>query len=270
MSGLSKESRRLISHEYMNIIKFVLDRTLLNWKHPIYSPALFKFSSKYLDLWYGDNNFDRNTNGEYRLLRFLMPRCAVVFDVGANIGEYSSEMLRINPSLTVYAFEPDPVPFSQLEKSGVRANNIALGDKNEKRVLYRDGKSTHNSFYRVHDQTTTPVEVPTTTIDTYCAEHGIPHIDFLKVDVEGFEFSVLRGAEGMLVRNAIDYVQFEFSGATIESRTFLRDFLELFRKYGYDLYRIKATSVELVEYRPDKERFTLTNYIAVKKGLPIQ
>lgn len=254
----------------MNVFKSLVQKTLLNWERPIYSPALFKFCTRYLDLWYGDNNFDRNTNGEYRLLKFLIPKAGVVFDVGANIGDYSSEILKIRPSITIHAFEPDTHAFAELRKLKVSANNIALGGKSEKRLLYRgDGKTTHNSFYKIHAKSTAPVEVATTTLDSYCEEKNISHIDFLKIDVEGFEFPVLKGAEDMIRRGDINYIQFEFSGATIESRTFLRDFLEFFKQYGYRLYRIRATSIEIVDYRPDCERFTLTNYLAVKKGLPV-
>lgn len=254
----------------MNLFKSLVNKTLLNWERPIYSSALFKFCTKYLDVWYGDNNFDRKTNGEYRLLRFLMPRSKIVFDVGANVGEYAREMLAINPAVTIHAFEPDPEAFSQLQKLSIIANNVALGDTAGERTLYRgDEKSTHNSFYQVHAAPLAPIEVETTTLDAYCRNAGISHIDFLKVDVEGFEFQVLKGATSMLEQSAIDYIQFEFSGATIESRTFLRDFIKLFQRYGYGLYRVKATSVEAVEYRPDKERFTLTNYLAVRRGLPV-
>jgi|CXWL01.1.fsa_nt_gi FkbM family methyltransferase len=254
----------------MNLLKWVLNKTLLNWEHPVYSPALFKFCTRYLDLWYGDNNFDRTTNGEYRLLQFLIPKASIVFDVGANVGDYSGEILKIKPSVTIHAFEPDVHAFAELQKLNVVANNCALGDKEEKRLLYRgDEKTTHNSFYNVHAKSIAPVEVPTTTLDAYCKAKTISHIDFLKIDVEGFEFSVLRGAENMIRRGAIEYIQFEFSGATIESRVFLKDFLELFNRHEYDLHRIKATSVEKIEYLPSCERFTLTNYLAVKKGLPV-
>ena len=209
------------------------------------------------------------TNGEYRFLQFLIPRVKIVFDVGANVGDYSKEMLRIKPSLSVYAFEPDKDAFEKLKKLNLTANNFALGDHDEERLLYREaGKNNHNSFYNLHSNILAPVSVRVTTLDDYCHKNNISHIDFLKIDVEGFEYSVIKGTKTMLSKKAIDYIQFEFSGATVESRTFLKDFLTLFKKYGYNLYRIKAKSIEIVEYRPDKERFTLTNYLAVKRGLP--
>lgn len=254
----------------MDLLKRFIHHIFLNWERPLYSQALFKFCSKYLDMWYGDNNFDRNTNGEYRFLKFLMPRVHTVFDVGANVGDYSREMLRINPGLAIHAFEPGKDAFEKLKQLRVVSNNVALGERDEERLLYREeGKHSHNSFYNLHGDALAPVKVAVTTVDAYCMKNGIARIDFLKVDVEGFEYSVLKGAENMLKRGAVDYIQFEFSGATVEARVFLRDFLDLFNRYGYDLYRIKTKSVEMVEYRPDKERFTLTNYVAARKGLPV-
>ena len=254
----------------MNIFKLLVNKIFLNWEHPFYSRTLFKFCTKYLDMWYGDNNFNRTSNGEYRFLRFLMPKARVVFDIGANVGDYSEEILRLNPSIKIHAFEPDKDAFEKLKPLPLAANNFALGDRSEERLLYREeGKTSHNSFYNLHSSATAPITVAVTTIDDYCLKNKISHIDFLKVDVEGFEYSVIKGAEKMLAKGAINYVQFEFSGATIEARVFLKDFLTLFNKYGYNLYRIKPKSIEIVDYRPDKERFTLTNYLAVRKGLPI-
>ena len=247
---------------------WVIKKLLLNWEHPIYSRYLYEFSKSYLDIWYGDNNFNRETNGEFHLLRELVPKCSVVFDVGANIGFYSNEILSINPKVKIHAFEPDTVPFKELTNLPVVANNIGLGDKEGNKILYRDEvKSTFNSFYDIHDKKGTPLNIRVETIDGYCTQNKIDHIDFVKIDVEGYEYYVIKGAERMIKEGRINYIQFEFSGATTISRTFLKDFIELFNNYGYDVYRIKPFFVEKVLYYPDRERFTLTNYLAVKRGL---
>jgi FkbM family methyltransferase len=252
----------------MKLLQWLAEKTILNWKRPFYSRNLFLVCSRYLDLWYGDNNFDRRTNGEFWLLEKLMPRANIVFDVGANSGDYSAEILKINPMVSVHAFEPDPEPYAKLKEFPLVANNIALGEKRGIKTLYRASKSAHNSFYPL-ESGRTPIAVNVTTLDAYCEKRGIHHIDFLKIDVEGYEFFVLKGAEKLLKRQGIDYIQFEFSGATIESRVFLKDFIEFFNTYGYDLYRIRAQDVQKVEHAPDKERFTLTNYLAIKRGIQV-
>lgn len=252
----------------MKLLAWVAKKTMLNWERPFYSKSLFILCSRYVDLWYGDNNIDRKTNGEFWLLGKLMPNVKTVFDVGANIGVYAKEILRINPSITIHAFEPDPRAYEELKKLPVRANNFALGERAETKTLYRTPRSTHNSFY-VGESDADPYEVKVRTLDAYVQEHQIPHIDFLKIDVEGYEFFVLKGASETLSRGIVEYIQFEFSGGTLLSRVFLKDFIDLLDSYGYDLYRIRAKDVQRVNYLPDCERFTLTNYLAIKRGKPI-
>ncbi len=252
----------------MKLLQWLVQKTFLNWERPFYSRNMFLFCSRYLDLWYGDNNFDRKTNGELLLLQKLMPHVKTVVDVGANVGDYACDILKINPNVTIHAFEPDPDSCKQLSKLPLVANNMGLGDKEETKILYRASRSTHNSFY-AFEPNATPYEVKVSTLDLYIKEKGISHINFLKIDVEGYEFFVLKGAKELFKKRAIDYVQFEFSGGTLESRTFLKDFIGFFNTYGYELYRIRAKDIQKVVYAPDKERFTLTNYLAVKKGMNV-
>ena len=74
-------------------------------------------------------------------------------------------------------------------------------------------------------------------IDDFCKEHDINNIDLLKMDVEGHELEVLKGAEKMLSNNSISAIQFEFGGANIDSRTYFQDFYNLL-KDKYTIYRI--------------------------------
>lgn len=242
----------------------------MNRRHPRYYRTLFKFCSKYVDFCYGDNDFDRLTNGEYRLLKEITPRTQVAFDVGANIGDYSQEILNIKSDVLIHAFEPDPRAFSELTKKSVIANNCALGKTVGEAVLHiHKNKTALNSLLDLHADAELLEDrnVKVDTLDSYASSKNIAHIDFLKIDVEGFEFFVLEGGREMFKRKAIDIVQFEFSGATAFARSFLKDFIDFFESYGYSLYRIKPLSIEKVVYYPDQERFTLTNYLAMRDGL---
>jgi len=251
------------------ILKKILG-IFINWDNPLYSRYLYEFSRRYLDLWYGDNNFDRKTNGEYRLLSKILPNCRILFDVGANVGSYSGEALKINPEIIIHAFEPDPRAFEKLKLvKGINTiNNTAVGERRESKMFNQNPQSTHNSFHNLESNSKT-IAVLVNTIDLYCREKSVDHIDFLKIDVEGHELFVLKGADGLLKKQAIDYVQFEFSGAMVEARTFLLDFIRLFDICGYDLYRIRAKDIQKVDYFPDRERFTLTNYLAVRRGIEV-
>lgn len=261
----------------MNFFKKNLVKIFINRNKPRYSRLLFLFCSKYIDFCYGDNAFDRETNGEYWLLGRLQGKMKVVFDVGANVGDYSKKILSSNPDVVVHAFEPDVRAFDQLQantkdfKKRIILNNCAVGEKKAQMQLFRHSKTVFNSLFDIHEQDKKEkaLMVQVTTLDEYVKDHNIRHVDFLKVDVEGYEFFVLKGAENMFKQGIVDMVQYEFSGATLESRFFLRDFLRFFESYGYDMYRLKCRSLERVEYFPDQERFTLTNFVAVKRGLQI-
>jgi FkbM family methyltransferase len=245
-------------------------RLFMNRNHPRYSKILFKFCAKYVDFCYGDYDFDRRTNGEYQLLKKIIPTAKVVFDVGANIGDYASEIRKNNPVAIVHCFEPDPRAFLILkEKNGLLVYNTALGNKSGAQALHLSDKSEHSSFVNTEKNSRDSQIVTMSTLDEHCQKNSIHHIDFMKIDVEGYEFFVLEGARELFKNRAIDVVQFEFSGATVYSKTFLKDFIDFFASYGYSLYRVKPLCLEKVIYYPDQERFTLTNYLAVKDGLPL-
>src|SRR6185503_7130533 len=108
--------------------------------------------------------------------------------------------------------------------------------------------------------------VPARTIDGYCAKQGIKRIHFLKIDVEGHELEVLRGANALLQSNGIDFIQFEFSAAHIDARVFFRDFHNLL-KTRYQIYRVLQNGLARIkEYNPEMELFKrATNYLAVGK-----
>jgi len=253
-----------------SILNNILKKTILNWKHPWYSKGLFTFCMRYIDLCYGDNNFNRETNGEYRIIKIIAPTIKTVFDIGANEGDYASEIIRVNSDVKIHCFEPDPRAFAKLkENKSLVVNNIALGEKNEKKLMNLANKSTHNSLLDIDENFTGKTEVDISTVSNYCLKNRVDFIDFMKIDVEGWEYFVLLGAKELLQKGAINYVQFEFSGASCEARTFLKDFINLFDGFDYDLYRIKATSIEKVIYNPGKERFTLTNYFAIRRGIEI-
>lgn len=132
----------------------------------------------------------------------------VVFDIGANLGFYSTFLARlVGPEGRVHAFEPDPFCFGILERRARAHPNLtvaqtALGDHEGRVTLYCNRLNRADN--RIHDslggETGDAVEVPLTTLDRYCAEHGLERIDALKMDVQGAEVAVLAGMKEVLSR----------------------------------------------------------------------
>lgn len=134
-----------------------------------------------------------------------LPDIKVVFDVGARA---DTEYLDINPDIELHAFEPNPDFFKQLkEKVGDRKahlNNFALGDVSGVAV-YNEARQ---GFTGGEEGTIITGELlPIRTLDGYMAEHGIEHIDFLKIDTEGYDFRVLLG--GLKTIPKCRYIQYE-------------------------------------------------------------
>src|SRR5262249_31780480 len=212
-----------------------------------------------------------------RNLASKLPNNAVIFDVGANVGLYSAAIARhFGQSATIYAFEPSTATFSRLQNSVGHLPNVHLekngfGDKEEFRNLFSDKEdSALASVYqrRAFGDKYKSETIILKRVDDFCREHQIKKIDLLKVDVEGHEFSVLKGCGDFLSPEKISVIQFEFGGCNIDSRIFFRDFFELLSPY-YRIYRLVADGVvELKTYRYEYEMFGSTgNFVA--SALPL-
>jgi FkbM family methyltransferase len=159
-----------------------------------------------------------------------------------------------------------------LEKVGnlphIKPNNFGFSDTEATSNLFSEGEPSFlSSVYQRRldhygiDMNRTE-EITLTTIDSYCAKNNIKKIDFLKMDVEGHELKILEGARKMIADGKIDYIQFEFGGCNIDSRTYLQDFFYLL-KDKYDLFRIVKDGLYPIKaYKETYEIFTLVNFLA--------
>ena len=118
------------------------------------------------------------------------------------------------------------------------------------------------------DGNTVSHTVETTTIDTYMAQAEIDAIDLLKIDTEGFDINVLRGAKDALRRGAIKAIQFEFIPADIAMRVTMRDFFEVLQ--GYRLFRLCLNGgvMPLPRYDVKRCEVYVTHYI-VRAARPV-
>ena len=148
------------------------------------------------------------SDAEYRLIERAVPPAGVVLDVGANAGSFAVTIGRTRPGATVHAFEPVPRTFdilkANLARNGVanvRAHNSAVG--NTAGAVVMTGAVTGSAVNYVLVGGGQGVTVPCAVLDQFLADHGIDTVDFLKIDVEGYEPKVLQGLSGTLAAGRV-------------------------------------------------------------------
>jgi FkbM family methyltransferase len=227
------------------------------------------------------NYEDNAVSGESNFLRaHLTGRASpVVFDVGAFEGTYALDVLDKCPTARIYAFEPNPRSYARLERclSGTSAITFpfALGGLSETAEFFdysQETGSQHATLHRgifenVHRATPISFPVEVRPLDDVIGALPIQSIALLKIDVEGHEFEVLRGAQDVIRRGMVDVIQFEFNEMNAYSNIFLRNFIEFLPEYK--LYRLLPNDLLSLEpYRPIWcEIFAFQNIICVRDGI---
>jgi FkbM family methyltransferase len=147
------------------------------------------------------------------LVRLYATESSVFLDVGANSGFYSLTATHANPKLKTYAFEPFPIA-AALFKENMRVNQYessihliedAVSDENGKATLFvpsdhhellETSASLSQEFKGEPNQK--QIEVKTITLDTFISQRSLNQIDMIKIDVEGIEERVFKGAQNIL------------------------------------------------------------------------
>ena len=187
---------------------------------------------------------------QQRLVRNERP---IIFDVGAHRGETAQRYRALFPHATIHCFEPFPESFAVLsathsQDAGVQPHRLALGAAPGHATLNVNRSAATNSLLATDDRaapywggellvTDKTIDVPVTTLDAFCAERSLVHIDILKLDVQGTELEVLEGAAGLLRKQVVDVVYMELIVApTYIGQHALHDYLRLFGAHGYALF----------------------------------
>jgi FkbM family methyltransferase len=228
-----------------------------------------------------NRDYDVERNGEGRVLAVLGrdPGMRCVFDVGANIGDWTKLAARNLPAAHIESFEIVPATHEILRRNctqlqQVRTHAVGLSDADgmvdvfyapDSSVLATCIAGMTEAFHGLQPQTQ---RARVTTGDRFCAEHRIDRIDLLKIDVEGLEPRVLAGFRDMLDGGRIRAIQFEYGYVNIAVKFLLKDFYELLRPLGFAIGKIYPHEVEFRDYRYPHEDFIGPNFLAVRESEP--
>ncbi|HUR66490.1 MAG TPA: FkbM family methyltransferase [Chitinophagaceae bacterium] len=137
-----------------------------------------------------------------------------VIDIGAHIGLLSVIMAqKVKSTGKVYSFEPTPSTFRLLQKTIainnsagiIQPNRLAVAEKRGKTFFYVTDIEAHNSNSLANNKRNYgnehKIDVELTSVDEFVLDHKISKIDFIKIDAEGAEYSVLKGCETTLRRD---------------------------------------------------------------------
>lgn len=164
-----------------------------------------------------------------------------IFDVGANHGQSVEKFLSGFPKANIFAFEPVTKTYRNLAQKYHRVSNVklfqlALGKAQGTQLIYIPQYDSMASLVKPENFSESET-VPVNTIDIFCYEKGIKNIDLLKIDAEGYDLEVLKGAESMLEQRKIKLILvelgFDLKSSYHLSFDLVRDFLF---SYDFALY----------------------------------
>ncbi|MGC2129702.1 MAG: FkbM family methyltransferase, partial [Candidatus Aquilonibacter sp.] len=193
-------------------------------------------------------------------------------DVGANVGDWLG---MVRASLTgrpfaALAFEPSVSAFEELQRrygadSGIVLSNIALGSEAGSLAFIEEpdagrGSTLVAEFMRTRGTTRT---VTVATLDAALRDAGWSHVDLLKIDAEGYDLQVMRGARESIASRSIGVIQFEYNRAWQLAGDTLRAAYMLLESSGYRVFVLKRDGLYTLDYLRYEEYFEYTNFVAI-------
>ncbi len=258
----------------LNLLNLVA-RTVSN------SYYLTQIARRIVQVYDNDCNADMKTNGELLLLKLIVAlrNDGVFFDVGANRGDWSAEVLSLNFKGRLVAVDPLPSNIENLKKRFPNSASFlpvqyALSDSIRDADFFSnvdENQSGTASLYNMNQigyaVNLNTVKVKCATLDSLAKDLNVKKIDFLKVDVEGHEYFVLSGAKSLLSEGLIDFIQIEFGHAARAAGVYLHDIIKLIDEYSYNAYVIKPNWFMPLNFTPFTEnRYSYINFLLMRKS----
>lgn len=231
-----------------------------------------------------NGNSQFNINGEKLFIEKLLEsfqnkeRELVIFDIGANVGGYAgmikSKAENLNLRTTIHLFEPTEACYSTMldkfkDNENVILNKFGLSNEEGEAIIYYDKEKSGLASLHQRNLDFSGIKMDKSErvlikrLDIYIKEKSIKHIDFMKIDVEGHEIKAFEGFGEYLNSSFIDYIQFEYGGANLDSRTSLMELYKILGDRGFKIAKVMSGGLEIREYSPFMDNFNYANYVAV-------
>ena len=223
--------------------------------------------------------------GEEKFIKKISDDLFFCIDIGANIGKYT-ELLLKETAAKIIAFEPLPDAYLDLKKielnnlNRLKVFNQAIGEKNEfLELIYASRKSEKASFsdhleklsfYDFYNNK--KIKMKILTLDTFIEENSDDfkqqEIDLIKIDTEGFELEVIKGALKTIKKMSPKYIQLEFNWHQLFKKQNMYNFSEFLK--NYELFQILPYGNDLVKVnvtRPETNIYHLSNFVYIRKDI---
>ena len=232
--------------------------------------STFLIKKSYNNLFLGENIF---------IKKFEKLNIINCLDIGANIGEFSNQIL-LNKNTNVIAFEPLPRCCEQLEIIKKNSNNrfryyqIALSNSEKLDYLFFGEQTSGlasletaiNDIPYIKDSNKNKIQVQIKKLDNFIDNNNFKNIDFIKIDVEGHEMSVIKGGFEFIKKNNIKLIQIEFNWHNLMTNQSIYNYSKKFNNYVTTRLNLINGKLKIVDPKDFMSNiYHLSNYIFVQK-----
>jgi len=200
------------------------------------------------------------------LILSKLPQNGFFIDLGANIGSITIPICKLRPDIKSMAVEASTLMTSYLNFN-IQNNNInnciiehnAIWNKSGEIISFFSPNIQYGKgMVSLSNDEDNLEKVTTTTIDDLCKKNGFNKVDFIKVDIEGFEYFAFRGGMNLLKEEHAPDILFEFiASSEIKAKDLdAGDAQAILMSYGYNLYSVHNGKLDLLK-KPLTEKFSM-------------
>jgi FkbM family methyltransferase len=179
---------------------------------------------------------------DYASVTDVITKSKTILDIGANIGTTSLYFASLNPTAQIYSFEPHPGSYKRAIENislnnftNIHLQNLGLGEKKETVKLYEVNEHNPGMNRIIAENKNLPFKtIEIDALDSVCNSLKIDQIDMIKIDVEGFEYSVLKGAKETIIKSKpLLFIELDDNNLK-ENNSSAKELISLLISYGYN------------------------------------